>query len=145
MVAGARRAQAAGAYIKLTPRWAAVARALIGELHARVILGIDLEANSPATARAEADRLVRTLGRGAVEALELGNEPELYSAFTWYHVGGLKLPGRPPGYDFAQYLQQYAAVSGALPRLRLAGPAAGSASGWGMCRRSWPPIPRPGS
>ena len=88
-----------GAYIRLNARWGAVARALVRSTGARVTLGIDLEADSGAPARVEATRLVSAIGRHWVQALELGNEPELYSAFTWYHVHGRKMPGRPRGWN----------------------------------------------
>ena len=66
------------------------------------------------------------IGRPWVQALELGNEPELYSAFTWYHVDGRKMPGRGPGWNFADYLREFSAIARSLPRLPLAGPATGS-------------------
>jgi hypothetical protein len=115
-----------GSYIKLSRRWGEIAWSLIHALNARVILGIQFEADSPGTARVEARKLIARIGRPAVEALELGNEPELYGSFTWYHVNGIGLSGRPHGYGFAQYLPQYARVSAALPKVPLAGPSAGS-------------------
>ncbi len=115
-----------GAYIRLNARWGAVARAFVGATGARVTLGIDLEANSGAPARVEATRLVSAIGRRRVRALELGNEPELYSAFTWYHVHGHKMTGRPPGWNVDQYLRDFSRIAGSLPRVPLAGPAAGS-------------------
>jgi hypothetical protein len=124
-----------GAYIRLTPDWGAVAGALARATDARVTLGIDLEADSGASARVEATRLVAAIGRPWVQALELGNEPELYSAFTWYHVHGRKMPGRPPGWNFADYLREFSTIAGSLPRLPLAGPAAGSPKWMGYVGR----------
>jgi hypothetical protein len=121
---GARKPR--GSYIRLTRRWGEIASSLIHALNARVILGIQFEADSPGTARVEARKLIAAIGRPAVEALELGNEPELYGNFTWYHVAGQARAGRPHGYGFAQYLPQYARVSAALPGVPLAGPSAGS-------------------
>jgi hypothetical protein len=115
-----------GAYIRLNADWGAVAGALARATDARVMLGIDLEADSGVPARAEATRLVAAIGRPRVQALELGNEPELYGAFTWYHRHGQKLPGRPPGWNFDDYLRDYSMVARSLPRVPLAGPAAGS-------------------
>ncbi|MGZ4311748.1 MAG: glycosyl hydrolase family 79 C-terminal domain-containing protein [Solirubrobacteraceae bacterium] len=115
-----------GAYIRLGGRWGAVAGALVRATDARVILGINLEADSGAVARVEATRLVRAIGRDRVQALELGNEPELYAAFTWYHVHGRKMPGRARGWDFGGYLRDFSTVTESLPRVPLAGPAAGS-------------------
>ena len=38
------------------------------------------------------------IGRGSIEALELGNEPELYASFGWYATrGGIRVPGARRG------------------------------------------------
>ncbi len=124
-----------GAYIRLDANWGAVARALARATDARVMLGIDLEADRGAPARIEAARLVAAVGRRWVQALELGNEPELYGAFTWYHVHGRKMPGRPPGWNFVDYLREFSTIAGSLPRLPLAGPAAGSSKWMGYVGR----------
>jgi hypothetical protein len=115
-----------GAYIRLNARWGAVARALVHATDAKVTLGIDLEANSGASAHVEATRLLAAIGRPWVQALELGNEPELYSAFTWYHAHGRRMPGRAPGWDFVDYLRDFSTIARSLPGLPLAGPAVGS-------------------
>jgi hypothetical protein len=115
-----------GAYIKLTPKWAAIAAGLIHDLDARTTLGIDLEADSAGTARVEARMLIAAIGRRYVAALELGNEPELYDSFTWYHVDGRKMTGRSRlTWSFPTYLQEYSRISAALPHLPLVGPAVG--------------------
>jgi hypothetical protein len=124
-----------GAYIRLNANWGAVAGALVRATDARVMLGIDLEADSGVPARVEATRLVAAIGRPWVQALELGNEPELYSAFTWYHLHGRKMPGRAPGWDFVDYLRDFSTIARSLPRLPLAGPAAGSAKWMGYVGR----------
>ncbi len=124
-----------GAYIRLNHHWGAVARALVRATNARVMLGIDLEAGTGASARVEATRLAAAIGRPWVQALELGNEPELYSAFTWYHVHGRKMTGRPRGWNFADYLREFSKIAGSLPRLPLAGPAAGSPKWMGYVGR----------
>jgi hypothetical protein len=115
-----------GAYIRLGGRWGAVAGALVRATDARVILGINLEADSGAVARLEATQLVRAIGRDRLQALELGNEPELYAAFTWYHVHGRKMPGRAPTWNFGDYLREFSMIATSLPRVPLAGPAVGS-------------------
>jgi hypothetical protein len=124
-----------GAYIRLNADWGAVAGALVRATDARVVLGIDLEADSRASARVEAKRLVAAIGRHWVQALELGNEPELYNAFTWYHVHGRKMPGRAPGWNFVDYLREFSTIARSLPRLPLAGPAAGSPTWMGYVGR----------
>ena len=124
-----------GAYIRLNAEWGAVARDLVRSTGARVTLGINLEADSGAPARVEATRLVSAIGRHWVQALELGNEPELYSAFTWYHVHGRKMPGRPRGWNIADYLREFSRIARALPPVPLAGPAAGSPKWMGYVGR----------
>ena len=116
-----------GGYIRLTARWAAVAGAVARATDARVMLGINLEADSSILARVQATRLMRAIGTRRVQALELGNEPELYSAFTWYHLNGRKMPGRASGWNFGEYVREFSTIAAALPRVPLAGPAVGSA------------------
>ncbi|HTU87974.1 MAG TPA: glycosyl hydrolase family 79 C-terminal domain-containing protein [Solirubrobacteraceae bacterium] len=118
----------AGATFALTPRWIAVTRALADELQARLILGINLEADDAGTAGAEANALVDGIGRQRVEALELGNEPELYGKFDW---GASGMPGRPNGYDFADFDGDFSRIAKALPSVPLAGPAIGAEDWFG--------------
>ena len=119
-----------GIRYSLDPRFAQVTAALAHELNARLILGINLEADSATVAATEARELVARIGRGSIEALELGNEPELYASFSWYTTrGGIHVPGRPKGYDFVTYQGDYARISAALPDVPLAGPASGT-SNW---------------
>ncbi|HWF54152.1 MAG TPA: glycosyl hydrolase family 79 C-terminal domain-containing protein [Solirubrobacteraceae bacterium] len=111
----------------LTPSWMAIAHALATAVSGRLILGVNFEADSAAIARAEADAMVKDIGTKEIDALELGNEPELYGSFNWYrtpaHVGVL---GRPSGWDFSEYRQQFGTIAKTLPDVRLAGPSTGS-------------------
>ena len=118
-----RLAMPAGMTYNLTRRWVAVAHALAATLHARLILGINLEADSATVARAEARALVAGIGRTRIEALELGNEPELFGAFPWGLSGAT---GRPGGYDFASFEGDFTRIARALPNVPLAGPTVGS-------------------
>ena len=119
-----------GITYSLGDQWVPVTRALTRALGARLILGINLEADSPQIAGTEARRLVDGLGRGSVRALELGNEPALYGSFPWYRTAdGRKVPGRPRGYDVPAYIRDLHRFSAALPSVPLAGPALG-ASKW---------------
>ena len=125
-------ARPAGASYALTRRWIAIARSLTVTLGARLILGINLEADSPTVASVEANALVRGIGRQHIEALELGNEPELYGAFNW---GVSNATGRPPGYGFADFDNDFTRIARALPSVPLAGPslaggAIGTSGGW---------------
>jgi hypothetical protein len=117
----------APAYVadKLTPTWMQTLAALDRGLGAQLILGINLAADEPALGAAEARAYVRALGgSSSIEALEIGNEPNLYSGVTAFHgLNGKPVPARPPGFDFAAYTEQFNAIAKAMPRLSLAGPA----------------------
>lgn len=112
----------AGVNETLTPGWIATTKALATATGAKLTLGINLEADSGKIARTEADQLVAGLGSNRVEALELGNEPELYGTFTWGRSGK---PGRPHDYDFAAFSRDFTRIARALPNVPLAGPASG--------------------
>ena len=112
----------AGVSASLTPSWTAVTRALTTATKARLTLGINFEADSATVAATEAKQLISGLGRSHIEALELGNEPELYRTFPWGPSGR---PGRPHDYDFAAFNRDFTRIARALPEVPLAGPAVG--------------------
>jgi len=117
-----------GVRVTLTRRWLAVMHALAIDLHARLIMGIDLEAGSRAAADSEASAFERYIGKPSIEALELGNEPNLYGNFTWYVLpDGVHVDGRPPGYDFVSFVRDFSSFAAGLPG-PLAGPATGAPS-----------------
>lgn len=113
----------AGVSYALTPSWVRTARALTGDLSARLILGINFEADSARIAATEAKALVNGIGRRRIAALELGNEPELYDSWNW---GGSGAPGRAKRYDFSAFDRDFSSIARALPNLPLAGPAVGA-------------------
>ena len=118
-----------GIKFSLDSRWLNVVRALVRGLRARLILGINLEANSATIAQTEARALVGGLGAAAVRALEVGNEPELYGRFAWYRAaGGSRVTGRPLDYDYPAFSSDFTNVASVLPSLPLAGPAWGNYS-----------------
>jgi Glycosyl hydrolase family 79 C-terminal beta domain len=121
-----------GVRVTLTPRWIAVTHALATELNARLILGVDLEADSRAAADGEASAFERGIGKPWIEALELGNEPNLYGTLTWYVTpAGVHVYGRPSGYGFKSFLGEFGSFAQGLPG-PLAGPATGSLSWMGL-------------
>lgn len=123
----------AGAPIRLNPGWAAVIRAVATALDARLILGLQLEANSVPVARAEAHAYLHDIGREPIEAFEPGNEPELYGSFIWDGSGRY---GRPHDYDFSGFLGDFSRVARALPHdVPLAGPSSGSPTWYGALNR----------
>jgi hypothetical protein len=125
-----------GVTYSLTPRWTASVRALATAADARLILGIGLEANRPKIAAVEARQLVSRLGRRYVDALELGNEPELYPAVPWYRtLRGAAIPwyshvgapvfARPRQYGPEAFYAEFSRALGLVPGLPVAGPSAG--------------------
>jgi len=120
-------AKPGGIRYSLTPTWVQVIGAMARELGARLILDVNLEADSGQIAGGEARALIAGIGSGSIEAIELGNEPELYGSFGWYTTpGGQHVSGRPKGYDFAAYQGDFTQISQSLPRVPLAGPATGA-------------------
>jgi Glycosyl hydrolase family 79 C-terminal beta domain len=112
-----------GVTFDITDQWLGVTRALAQALGAHLILGLNLEADSPQLASSEANALVKGVGSSSVRALELGNEPDLYPAFPWYRSDGHAVFGRPRSYDESAYISDFAGLAGALPRVPLAGPS----------------------
>jgi Glycosyl hydrolase family 79 C-terminal beta domain len=111
----------------LTPAWLSVAHSVASAVNARLILGVNLESDSVRIADAEAAAMVQAIGAPAIEALELGNEPELYGSFNWYRdPRGTGVRGRGPGYDFATFSRQFDTVAKTLSGAPVAGPAIGS-------------------
>jgi hypothetical protein len=111
----------------LTRRWMQITRALVKSTNARLVLGINLEADSRRLAGTEARALVDGVGRSSVQALEIGNEPELYGSFGWYRsAGGHEILGRPRGYDLPTFTRDFSAFAGSMPSVALAGPSTGS-------------------
>jgi hypothetical protein len=118
-----------GVSYALTPNYMSVTRATADALDARLILGVNLEADSRRVAGAEAESIVNRLGRRAVDAIEIGNEPELYGTFAWYELpSGHGVPGRPRSYDFSDFTHEFSSFAGAMPSVALAGPNSGAAN-----------------
>ncbi|HET8672790.1 MAG TPA: glycosyl hydrolase family 79 C-terminal domain-containing protein [Thermoleophilaceae bacterium] len=119
-----------GIKFAITPRWLAVTRALAGALRARLVLGLNLEADDPALAASEASALLDGIGSPRVRAFELGNEPDLYASFPWYRTPeGQHITGRASDYGVTSLIGDWTRFAAALPRRGLAGPSLG-APGW---------------
>jgi hypothetical protein len=113
----------------LTPKWLQIARAMDTELNSRLILGVNLEAGSVKLARTEANALVNGIGKPNIAGLEIGNEPELYSAFNWYRRNGVGVKGRAKSWTEAAFFKQFNQFASAMPGgIPVAGPASGSAT-----------------
>ena len=124
-VSHSRRPQ--GVNYSLDKRRLAVLRALADATDARMIMGINLEADSKRLAAAEARAMFAGIGRSRISALELGNEPELYAsrAFPYYVKDGRDFGGRPASYDMAAFTRDFSRIGAALPPAPLAGPTSG--------------------
>ncbi|HWD69203.1 MAG TPA: hypothetical protein VG293_03350 [Solirubrobacteraceae bacterium] len=105
----------------LTPTWAAVTDKLVDDLGGHLIVGINMEADSLRVASAEIREIRSAIGN-APTTFELGNEPELYSHFAFYHAAGQAVLGRPKTYSLADMTEQWNAMANALPDVRFAGP-----------------------
>jgi hypothetical protein len=125
--------QPLGVTFTLTPAWAQSLQSLARALDARLVMGVNLEADSPRLAQTEAAALLTSLGRRYVSALDIGNEPPLYSSVPWYrrqgnevipwysHVG-TPVFSRDLRWGPAGFVSQYARILDALPRIPIAGP-----------------------
>lgn len=114
-----------GVRFALTPRWIDVTGALTRQLNARLILGLDLEVNDLTVEEAEARALSTGIGRQYIDALEPGNEPELYGSWAWYVKHGNRVYGRLPGWNIGAYEQELSTLRRSLHGPPLAGPATG--------------------
>jgi hypothetical protein len=115
----------------ITPTWLAVAHALAVSVHLQLVPSVNLEADSRRIAVTEARAILGAIGRQALLAFEVGNEPSLYSKFTWYRTrSGAPVTGRPRSYNFAAYQRDFSSIAAGLPGLPLAGPSLGPALKW---------------
>ncbi len=125
--------QPLGVTYSLTPAWARSLRSLAQALNARLVLGVNLEADSPRLAQTEADEFLQLIGRRYVSALDIGNEPPLYSSVPWYRREGQDVipwysdEGTPVfsrdlHWGPANFVAEYARILDALPQIPIAGP-----------------------
>ncbi len=108
----------------LTPGWLRTAHALAVAVGARMIMDINLAAGRPALAATEARAILHGVGRQYIQAIEVGNEPDLYSQFPWYRDRhGRVFHSRNAGYNLAQFISEFSRWRAALPTVPLAGPS----------------------
>jgi hypothetical protein len=128
-----------GITYSLSAAWLRSARALARATDARLILGVGLEAGRSRIDTVEAAHLLSGIGRRYVSALEIGNEPELYTITPWYRLldgapvpwyetTGVPVFARGPGYGPGAFAGEFARAAGALPGVPIAGPATGNLS-----------------
>ncbi len=108
----------------LTPQWMQTTRALANALGAHLIMGVNLAGGRPPLAAAEARAFVQDIGRSHLQALEIGNEPDLYSAFPWYRDRtGAYFFSRLHIYSLGGLTSDFSSWRAALPSAPVAGPA----------------------
>jgi hypothetical protein len=126
-----------GVTFALTPRWAHAVHAFAQALNARLVLGVNLEANRPLLDRIEASQFLADIGREYIDALEIGNEPDLYSAIPWYRTigaqilpwyshDGLPVYSRAPTYGPAEFDSDFSRALQVMPDVPIAGPETGN-------------------
>jgi hypothetical protein len=121
------RVRPPGVRYSISSRWLAVTRALAQGTGARLILGVNLEANQSSIAVPEARALLSGIGRRSVLALEIGNEPNWYATLPWYRSPrGRLVFGRPRTYDLRAFIAELSALRKRLPNVALAGPTVGA-------------------
>jgi hypothetical protein len=113
-----------GVSYPLTPGWFQSVRALAAALGARLIVGVNLAADSVPIAVAEARAYLNEIGSRYIEALEIGNEPDLYGRDPWYMTAsGAPVFARPKSYSMNAFMDEFEQFARALPPVPLAGPA----------------------
>jgi Glycosyl hydrolase family 79 C-terminal beta domain len=119
----------------LAPAWLRQAGALVHALGTRIILDLNLITDTPSAAALWARAAQARLPRRSIVALEVGNEPDIYSRADWRAlVAGRRLDGAgradPPlpraltARDYVRDFHAYARALGQVaPHVTLAGPA----------------------
>jgi hypothetical protein len=119
-----------GINYRLTKGWLRTTKAFVDALGGKLILGVNLAANKPAIAAAESRAFLQGIGPARIQALEIGNEPDLYPAFVWYrNRRGRIVFSRPRSYNVAAFDRDFARWRAAMPTAPLAGPTF-SSLGW---------------
>lgn len=146
-------AQPRGVTYALGPAWAQSVAGLARAVNARLVLGINLEANNGRLAHTEADQFLATIGRRYVTALDIGNEPPLYDSMPWYRVqAGKLIPwyrdegsevfSRGLSWGPRPFVADYARILNALPQVPIAGPDTQQPSWFAAYRRFLSPRSR---
>jgi Glycosyl hydrolase family 79 C-terminal beta domain len=121
---------------QLTPSWMATTGALAKALGARMIMGLNLAADDPALDAAELRDYVAALPQRSLEAVEIGNEPNVYNKITVYRTAaGDPLHARPRSFGYPAFRRQFQRIANPTLPLRLAAPAL--AAGPSPGRGSW--------
>jgi Glycosyl hydrolase family 79 C-terminal beta domain len=122
----------------LDQSWLSNAALFANETNARLIMGLNLEANRVSIAQAEERQLIAAIGRNRIAEFEIGNEPELYAYVPWYYLvngqpspwyegpRGVPVLARKKGYNFPIFQGEFTRFRQGLSGLPLAGPSTGN-------------------
>jgi hypothetical protein len=112
----------------LTKSWMETTRALAVQTGGKLILDLNLKLDSAAEMAAEAQAFETGIGARNIDALEIGNEPELYPITPFYYAKPNHTPvyPRPRSYNRAAYVREMTTFAKQLPGVTLAGPATGN-------------------
>jgi Glycosyl hydrolase family 79 C-terminal beta domain len=112
----------------LNRSWLATTRALALATGAKLILDLNLKLDSSAEILAEAHAFQTGIGTSNIDALEIGNEPELYPITPFYYAKPNHTPvyPRPKTFNRAAYVKEMTRFAKQLDGFPLAGPATGS-------------------
>jgi hypothetical protein len=132
------RTRPAGVVTDLTPDWLRMLKALNDGVGSHFVLGTNLAINDPANAVAYVQGAVAALAPGAIDAYEIGNEPDIYDRAATFTVGGItitRLQHRPLGYGMPQYLTELGGYLSAFNGARQEGWPALAVGGF--ARHAW--------
>jgi hypothetical protein len=120
----------------LGPGWGQALKQLAVSTDARLLLGLNLEANRARLDQEEAKQFLKLVGTRYIRAFEIGNEPDLYPEIPWYKLvkgkvepwyvkGGVPVFSRSRTYGPVQFGQELSRTIRLLPKLPEAGPETG--------------------
>lgn len=102
----------------LTPQWLDEAATLVRRTGTRVILDLNLAADSPAMAARWARAALAQLPRRSLVGFEIGNEPDLYHREFFYRLGAMAGTALgAPDFTAATYARDFGSYADALSRV----------------------------
>ena len=125
-----------GVVTDVTPAWLGVLRQWTELTRTPMMLGLNLALHDPANASAYAAAAAGAVPPGFLAALEIGNEPDLYSQARTFRIGDRIIARgrpRPTGYGYGQYRGELAEMRGAV---EAAAPGAPLSAG-GFATAAW--------
>ncbi len=124
----------------LDATWGQALKQLAASTNAKLLLGLNLEANRARLDQYAANQYLKLVGTRSIGAFEIGNEPDLYPLIPWYKLvngkvepwyvtGGVPVFSRQRSYGPTQFGQELSRTIRLLPKLPEAGPETGH-PGW---------------